>query len=170
MTEDVNLIYSPLNRYIIKDCVEIEICIYKGEPDTVWCLEVIDQFGNSTCWNDQFKTDQEAMDEVLAAIETDGIISFLGLDPNVAWVERFKPKSKQVSGLTHDFLLQAAALWKNIPEDKKQIIINNVYCGQCHTGVTMVDFNGFTEGSSLILQGFCDVCGKKVARVIEDIN
>ena len=38
MTEDVNLIYSPLNRYITKDDVEIEICIYKVELDTGWCV------------------------------------------------------------------------------------------------------------------------------------
>lgn len=72
--------------------------------------------------------------------------------------------------LDYGVLLQAAALWENIPEDKKQTIINNVYCGQCHTGVTMVDFNGFTEGSGLILQGFCSVCSNKVARVIEELR
>ena len=83
MTEDVNLIYSPLNRYITKDNVEIEICIFKSELDTGWCLEVIDQFSNSTCWNVQFKTDQEAIDEVLATIEADGITSFVGPDPKV---------------------------------------------------------------------------------------
>ena len=47
------------------------------------CLEIIDQFSNSTCWNVQFKTDKEAIDEVFAAIETDGITSFVGPDPKV---------------------------------------------------------------------------------------
>ncbi len=82
MTEDDDLVYSPLNRRIVKDGQEIEICIYKGESDASWCLEVLDQFDNSTCWNEQFTTDQAAYDEVLATIQAEGISALVGPDPN----------------------------------------------------------------------------------------
>jgi hypothetical protein len=72
--------------------------------------------------------------------------------------------------LTNSFSPQAAALWRNLPEVDKQIILNNVYCGQCRIEVTMVNVSGFTEGSSLVLQGFCGVCGGNVARVIEELD
>lgn len=72
--------------------------------------------------------------------------------------------------LTNTFASQAAALWEKIPEDKKQIILNNVYCGLCHRAVTMINVSGFTEGASLVLQGNCGVCGKNVARIIEELN
>jgi len=72
--------------------------------------------------------------------------------------------------LTNNFSPQAAALWKNIPEDKKQVIFNNVYCGQCRSAVTIINASGFTEGSSLVLQGSCGVCGGNVARVIEELG
>ena len=72
--------------------------------------------------------------------------------------------------LTNNFSPQAAVLWKNIPEDKKQVILNNVYCGQCRSAVTIINASGFTEGSSLVLQGSCGVCGGNVARVIEELG
>jgi len=70
MFENVELVYSPLNRVIAKDGLEIEICIYKGASDSSWCVEVIDHFENSTGWNDEFATDQDAFDEVFATISS----------------------------------------------------------------------------------------------------
>jgi hypothetical protein len=81
-----------------------------------------------------------------------------------------KPESSNDNGLTHTFSPQAAALWKKLPDIEKQIILNNVYCGQCHIGVTMINVSGFTERSSLVLQGSCGVCGGNVARVIEELD
>lgn len=72
--------------------------------------------------------------------------------------------------LSNDFSPQAAVLWKKLPEDKQQIILNKVYCGQCRSAVTLVNVGGFTEGSSLVLQGSCVVCGKNVARVIDGLG
>jgi len=78
-----------------------------------------------------------------------------------------KPKPSHIKGLTKRFSPRAEALWGNLPETEKHIIVNNVYCGQCRSAVAMVGFSGFVEGPSLVLQGFCGVCGNKVARVIE---
>ena len=72
--------------------------------------------------------------------------------------------------LTGNFFATSDSPLGENPEDKKQIILNNVYCGQCRSGVTIINASGFTEGSSLVLQGFCGVCGGNVARVIEELD
>ena len=82
-------------------------------------------------------------------------------------VEYLKPKPSPIKGRTESFSPQAEALWENLPEAEKHIIVNNVYCGRCRSAVSMVGFSGFMEGGGLVLQGFCGVCGHKVARVIE---
>jgi len=40
-------------------------------------VEVIDAFGNHTIWNDQFDTDQQALDEVSRTILDEGIGSLV---------------------------------------------------------------------------------------------
>ncbi len=72
--------------------------------------------------------------------------------------------------INNDFPPQAALLWNKIPQDKQQLILNNVYCIQCCVAVTMVNISGLVEGSSLVLKGSCGVCGGYVARVIEELN
>jgi len=52
-----------------------EICIYRLE-ETDWSLEVVAEDGTSTVWNEPFKSDEEALEEALRAIEEDGIDSF----------------------------------------------------------------------------------------------
>lgn len=44
-----------------------------------WLLEVVDEFKNSTVWDEPFSTDQEALDEALRTIAEDGIQSLIGL-------------------------------------------------------------------------------------------
>ena len=43
-----------------------------------WLLEVVDEFGNSTVWDDSFPTDSAALAEALNAIDTEGIASLVG--------------------------------------------------------------------------------------------
>ena len=75
--EEPELIYSPLQQtYTIGD-KSIDIHIYRL-PDTDWNLEVVDEHGNSTVWNDAFATDQLAFEEVMRAIAEDGIDALIG--------------------------------------------------------------------------------------------
>ena len=71
------IIMSPLCREIIKDGTRIQVDIYRGESETGWILEVIDEEDASTIWDEPFDTDQEALDTVIKVIELDGIRSFL---------------------------------------------------------------------------------------------
>ena len=71
------IIMSPLCREIIMDGTRIQVDIYRGESETGWILEVIDEEDASTIWDEPFDTDQEALDTVIKVIELDGIRSFL---------------------------------------------------------------------------------------------
>lgn len=72
-----DLINSPLQQHYTVAGHTVEICIYRM-PDTAWTLEVVDEHGNSTVWNDEFETDQAALDEVMRTIRDDGIESLIG--------------------------------------------------------------------------------------------
>ena len=79
-TED-DLIKSLLDQTYSKDGKSIEIEIYRM-PDTPWNVQVVDTFGNSTVWDDEFESDKEALQFVLAEIERDGIDEFIGPPSN----------------------------------------------------------------------------------------
>lgn len=78
--DDYQIEDSPLSQKITRDGVTVEVCIYRGEDDPGWILEVVDQEGASTIWDDMFSTDKEALDAVLLTIEREGITCFL-VDP-----------------------------------------------------------------------------------------
>ena len=73
---DPKLIQSPLSRIIREDGTEVRIDIYRLET-TDWSLEVVDETGTSTVWDDLFPTDQAALDEALKTIREEGIRTFL---------------------------------------------------------------------------------------------
>ncbi len=85
MTDDKDLIYSPLQQSITRDGKSIEICIYRL-PDSGWTLEAVDEVGNSTVWEDEFDTDQEALDFALKEIAEEGIDVFIGPDPDAQFL------------------------------------------------------------------------------------
>lgn len=79
MHDENDLIYSPLQQKYAVDGKTVEVCIYRM-PNTDWTLEVVDQYNNSTVWDLEFNTDQEAFDQFLEVIASDGIESMIGLD------------------------------------------------------------------------------------------
>ena len=78
-----DLIESLLDQTYSKDGKSIKIEIYRM-PDTAWNVQVVDTFGNSTVWDDEFESDKEALQFVLAEIERDGIDEFIGPPSNWA--------------------------------------------------------------------------------------
>jgi hypothetical protein len=64
MTDEFEVIYSPLQQSYTEDGITVDIQIYRS-PTSGWTLEVVDQYGNSTVWEAEFETDQEALDQVL---------------------------------------------------------------------------------------------------------
>ena len=79
---DPKLIRSALSRTIREGGTEIHIDIYRLET-TDWSLEVVDETGASTVWDDLFPTDRAALDEALKTIREEGIRTFLSGETHV---------------------------------------------------------------------------------------
>jgi hypothetical protein len=73
---DPEIVMSPLCREIVQDGTKVQVDIYRGEDESGWILEVIDEENASTVWDDPFDTDREALEEVMEVIERDGNRSF----------------------------------------------------------------------------------------------
>ncbi|MCA1408432.1 hypothetical protein I6F26_30795 [Ensifer sp. IC3342] len=70
--------FSDFCGEFVDDDVMVTICIYRpAGTNGDWTLEVVDQEGYSTIWDDRFATDRDAFEEFLATIKRDGISSFL---------------------------------------------------------------------------------------------
>jgi hypothetical protein len=67
---------SPLCRSVTRDGTTVRVAIYRQEDDG-WVLEVENQQGTSTVWDDLFATDTEAFAELNRTLETEGIRAFL---------------------------------------------------------------------------------------------
>lgn len=77
MTDDeIELIYSPLARTHSAEGHTLQIQIYRsaGSP---WILEVVDEQGTSTVWDEPFDADTAALEAAFLAIEEEGIHSFV---------------------------------------------------------------------------------------------
>ena len=75
---DDDLNHSLLTQSVTRDGKTVCIEIYE-DGEGGWLLEVVDEYGNSNCWESSFATDQEALDEALKTIDEEGIESLIGL-------------------------------------------------------------------------------------------
>jgi len=76
--DEFELEESPLSQTITVDGKTVEVQIYRGGGSD-WHLEVVDEFRNSTVWDDQFPSDADALEEAKATIKDEGIESLIGL-------------------------------------------------------------------------------------------
>ena len=74
---DPNIVYSGLSRKIVVDGLDFRVEIYRLEHEPGWSLEVIDKDGTSTVWDDQFKSDREALEELERAVREQGVAAFM---------------------------------------------------------------------------------------------
>lgn len=74
---------SPLCQTIERDGRAVHVEIYSGDPGN-WILEIVDEFNNSTVWDDHFQTDREALAEAFRTVEEEGIASLVGPPSNAA--------------------------------------------------------------------------------------
>ncbi|RZF26119.1 hypothetical protein EVC45_29875 [Paraburkholderia sp. UYCP14C] len=73
-------VHSPLSQRLARDGTAVEIEIY-DDGEGGWLLEIVDEFGNSTVWDDAFATDSAALAEALNTIDGEGIASVIGAAP-----------------------------------------------------------------------------------------
>lgn len=72
-----DLIVSHLSRTVVQDNVELEVMIYIAPEEARWTLEVVDPADNATVWDETFVSDDDALNEFMAALEEDGVEAFL---------------------------------------------------------------------------------------------
>lgn len=77
MDDEFKLEMSPLCQTMRVDNKTIQVDIYRGESER-WVLEVIDGFGNSAVWNDEFATEKESLMAVKKTIREEGVDSLIG--------------------------------------------------------------------------------------------
>ncbi len=73
---------SPLCQAVSRGGVTVQIEIYEdGEGD--WILEAVDEYRNSTVWDDRFPSDEDALKEAMNTIESEGISVLVGESKDV---------------------------------------------------------------------------------------
>lgn len=72
-----NLINSSLSRVAKGDGFTVQVEIYRLDDRPGWTLEVVNEKGTSTVWDDLFDTDEAAYAEFRETVETDGMKAFL---------------------------------------------------------------------------------------------
>lgn len=61
---------------------------------------------------------------------------------------------------------KALHLWEKVTQ--KELILNNVWCGQCSGVCRMISPVAIESGRTITLEGECATCGSKVARYLEE--
>jgi hypothetical protein len=77
MEQESELQMSPLCQNLTDSGKTVRVDIYRGRGG--WHLEVVDEFNNSTVWEDQFPTDADALEEAKATIREEGIDVLIGM-------------------------------------------------------------------------------------------
>jgi hypothetical protein len=78
MKDEFELEESILSQSITSDGRTVQVDIYRLVSELTWALEVVDEHGNSTVWEETFDDDASALAEVKLAIAEDGIESLIG--------------------------------------------------------------------------------------------
>lgn len=68
---------SPLSKRVERDGAFVDIEIFDDGAGG-WLLEIVDQFNNSTVWDDVFTSESAAFNEAMNAIDQEGIDAFIG--------------------------------------------------------------------------------------------
>ena len=73
-TKDPEIEFSPLCSRVIRDEITVEVMIYRVlEITDQWSLEVVDDKGTSTVWDDTFETDAEALQAFEDTVQDEGM-------------------------------------------------------------------------------------------------
>jgi uncharacterized protein len=92
--------HSPLSQSVTREGNTVQIEIYE-DGEGGWLLEVVDEYGNSTVWDDPFQSDKDALDEVIRTIDLEGIGSMIGEAP-VPRLAESDSNQRQMMALSED--------------------------------------------------------------------
>ena len=75
--KDPIIITSVLSGKVREGEITVEVHIFRLESDEQWTLEVINEAGTSTVWEDTFATDKLALEVFNRTVDTEGMSTFL---------------------------------------------------------------------------------------------
>ena len=75
---DPKLIESDHSCEFEKDGHRVHVHITRMEHDKEWVLDVVDEHGTSSVWDDKFRTDRMAWKEFLRTVENEGMAAVSG--------------------------------------------------------------------------------------------
>jgi len=78
MNEDPEIEYSDHCQEIQSGGNKFSIQIYRIEGTKDWSLEIVDQYGNSSVWEDLFASDSAAITEAKKSILEESSSTFVG--------------------------------------------------------------------------------------------
>ncbi|RJS94161.1 hypothetical protein [Salinisphaera sp. Q1T1-3] len=78
MSEERELEDSTLSGPLTSGRRKVEIQIYRLKGDQAWTLEVVDEYNNSTVWDETFTSDSAALADAKKAILENTIGAFIG--------------------------------------------------------------------------------------------
>jgi uncharacterized protein len=108
--DDIELIHSPLERVHSADGHTLRICIYRS-PESLWILEIQDELGTSTVWDESFDTDTAALDAAFIALEAEGVHDFVisaqqtAQEAEPALLQKLAQAPARPTGGVHDMML-----------------------------------------------------------------
>ena len=76
--QEPKLIESERSGPFEKDGHVVHVHIIQLEGDKDWTLEVVDENGTSTVWDDKFRTDRIAWKEFLRTVDNEGMAAVIG--------------------------------------------------------------------------------------------
>lgn len=75
--DEPNLVNSGKSQHVVVDGYPFSIEIYRLETDRTWTLEIVDIEGTSHVWDEQFRSDKDARNTAIQAIEAEGAMAFM---------------------------------------------------------------------------------------------
>lgn len=78
MDEEPEIETSEKSQTVSSAGKDLSVEIYRIKGTQGWTLEIVDEFNNSTVWDDLFETDSEAIAEAKRAILEDTVGAFVG--------------------------------------------------------------------------------------------
>ncbi len=78
MNDEPELELSILSQELKSGGRTVSVEIYRLEGDEEWALEIVDEFNNSTVWDDTFPTESVALTEATKSILEERVTSLVG--------------------------------------------------------------------------------------------
>ncbi|MCD2450438.1 hypothetical protein GO003_008565 [Methylicorpusculum oleiharenae] len=69
--------------------------------------------------------------------------------------------------MTQPINLASERLWRAIPDTRRKVILQSVWCSQCRGSTTIIDYAVLANGVDILLDGKCHTCGAQVRRVLD---